>query len=129
MNLKNVEKIKEASQQIQADFAKLNNGPFAWYIDQLVLHSQALMTYAPFQIGERVKIAVPPSCHGGWKGSENTLGYGKEGIVQDVGYDEHGFYFEWVPDVETYWSEQEQKYLSTASIHNYRLRPKHLARV
>lgn len=129
MDLKSVEHVKAASKAIKDGFAMLNKGPFDWYIDELVAHSEALMSYAPFQVGDRCRIAYPPSCEGGWRGSEDTLAHDKIGTISDVGHDKSGFFFEWVPDVETYWDDTAKAYKEKTYRHSFGLRAKHLAKV
>lgn len=129
MQLRSVELIKEASKQIADGFQKLGGGPLSWFIDQLVAHSEALMKYAPFQPGERCKIAVPPACTGGWQGSEDTLSHGRYGVVVDLGHDQGGFYFQWVPDIETYWDEAAKEYKKKTHKSSYMLRASNLAKL
>lgn len=126
MDTEQLEVVRNAHSQIRKALEAMDRGPFDYYLNQLAIHSEALLTkFAPIKKGARAVIKCAPECKNGWSGCEDTLAVGRIGTVRDVGYDERGFYFTWVPDFETY-KNHEGRYLPSTSVHSYGLRETHL---
>ena len=78
-------------------------GPLDFYLKKLIEHSGALLTrFAPFTIGQRVKVAKLIKCEGGWRGCEQMLAVGAVGKVYDIDYYDGKFRIDFCPDEQFY---------------------------
>lgn len=95
--------VKEKFAALKKAFDDLNQGPFTYYIDTLLSHSDALFNkYAPFKVGEKVRLKKGIDCNNGWKNSEPDLRGGALATVHRVEYFSDAFRFSVILDVETY---------------------------
>jgi len=93
-----VEKVKEAAELMRRSLAILGNGPLDFYLTELVAAHELLMgRYAPFKVGDRVKLASTPliteKVRYGWMGWRTLLVEGASGVVVRADCGSKGFSF------------------------------------
>ena len=113
-----VDKMKSAVEHVKAARDIVSSGPLMFYLENLIAHSEALMTFCPFKIGDRAVISNEIKCPQGWKGQEKTLEIGQEGKVVGVDWYDGRFVVDFVPDKQWYMS-----YGSWVSVDNKRYFP------
>ena len=113
------EQMKEAAEHLSKAQSIMARGPMEYYFAKLVEHSEALLSKAPLQSGDRAVIIKKIKCDGGWRGSEKTLGIGQVGTVRDVDFRNGKYTYEFVPDEE--WYEYNGEWKESESSHSYSL--------
>lgn len=120
-----LDQIKKAKKLFSEAIAILNSGPASYYFEQLVIHSDALLSkYAKYKIGDRVRLSktfMKDDCGWGWYDSLHFLIKGSTAKVDEVGYDELGFYYGVVFDHES-WIDRDDNEQPVEHKHCYSMR-------
>ena len=115
------EQIKAAAKLFEQAQSMLSSGPLNYYLQNLVDHSEALLTrFAPIKAGERAVIVRPIACTDGWTGCEKTLAIGQIGEVKTVDYRKGKFVFDFVPDKQ-WWRANDGNYQEKDGLSIFRL--------
>ena len=94
---------QEAAKKMREADMVLRGGPASYYEEKLHGYVSALFErFAPFKIGDRVRLIRAPKCEGGWAHHKHTLVVGREGTVADVDYVDGGFVADVAVDDQTY---------------------------
>jgi hypothetical protein len=110
-----VDKMKQAVEYLEKAQSIFNGGPLEYYLTKLVRHSEALMGYAKFKIGDKAVLKEDVPCKGGWQGSEKDLSKDSVGTIVDVDYHDGEFVYIFVPTnqwwqtFEGAWKPKERK--------------------
>lgn len=113
----NIDNVKEGVDLIQQGMSKLSHGPLDYYLRTLVACYDFLLTLAPYQPGDRIRLTKTPEIsekeRWGWYGARHFLKAGVTGQIVDVAADGGGFSYGIVFDGET-WVES-----FTGRVHAY----------
>lgn len=93
-----IARIKKAASLVSEGMDMFRGGPLSYYLENLAAAYDAVTTqYAPFKVGERVKLASTPDINEkdswGWLGAKHYLVKGSGGTVKEVSYGTKGFQF------------------------------------
>ena len=114
--------MKEAMDHISKAQRLFAGGPLDYYLKKLVHHSESLMKFAKYKVGDVAVLKHDVPCKGGWAGSEKHLCKGTEGLIEEVDYD-NGFVYAFVPDKQ-FWRDRDGEYHIKDRKHSYGLRQK-----
>lgn len=91
----NIENIKEGAALIQAGMAKLAHGPLDYYLRNLAACYEFLLTFAPYQPGDRVRLTKTPEISDrerwGWLRAKHFMKTGALARIVSVSSDGQGF--------------------------------------
>lgn len=109
MNSEFIDRMKKVASHLSEAQQLLSKGPLDYYFAKLVEHSEALMTMAPFQVGDKVKIAKEVPCSGGWVYVARSLEVGATGEITAIDYKDGSFVFDFAPDRIYYHYRDDEK--------------------
>jgi len=114
--------IKEGFALIQRGMDKLAGGPCNFYVDQLVVARELLLTrFAPFKPGDRVELVAPHPAPGDWAHCKHFLMPGEPATVKSSDCAASGrLFFDCVFDRET-WIDAAGVKWPVSSKHTFRL--------
>ena len=111
--------MKKAVDHIKAAQSIFAGGPLDYYLRKLIHHSESLMQFAKYRVGDIAVLAHDVPCKDGWQGSEKHLCKGSKGVIEEVDYDD-GFVYTFVPDKQ-FWRDVKGNYYVKERKHSYYL--------
>lgn len=102
----NVDNVKEGVALIQQGMSKLARGPLDYYLRNLTACYEFLLTFAPYQPGDRVRLTKTPEISDrerwGWLRAKHFMKAGAIAQIVSVSSDGHGFDYGLVFDEDSW---------------------------
>jgi len=126
---KAIELWEQGQQQFDEASKLLSGGPASFYYEKMHGYIDALFNkYAPFKVGDRVKIVKKIKCEGGWSHCKHFLIKGAKGTVREVDYYDGSFNAHVMFDNET-WVDSMKMERPVSKKHVFRMWEKQIKRI
>jgi hypothetical protein len=116
--------MRKVADHLESARKILTQGSLDYYFRKLVEHSEALMGFAKYKIGDEAELQHDIPCTDGWVGSEKHLTKGTTGKIDSVDYANGHFIYYFIPHKQWYKDSLSNTYKEKKKNHSYCLEEK-----